>query len=168
MRELAARLNNRVPLSEALARFADDIDDPAADMVVAALSLNARQRVGGLERILSSLAASSRSELEMRRKGELERRALRRQAQRIAFAVVGFAALQAVFTPDGSSRTRPRSGNWFSRNCWRSSSELTSACARWRASEPEQRFLTSAAHVTEYAFYKPHLVMIGDWQYSAL
>ena len=97
MRELAARLDGRVPLPEALARFADDVDDPAADMVVAALSLNARQRAGGLERILTSLAASSRTELEMRRKVELERRALRRQAQRIAFAVVGFVALQAVF-----------------------------------------------------------------------
>ena len=87
VRELAARLDGRVPLPEALARFADDVDDPAADMVVAALSLNARQRAGGLDRILTSLAASSRTELEMRRKVELERRALRRQAQRIAFAV---------------------------------------------------------------------------------
>ena len=97
VRELAARLDGRVPLPEALARFADDVDDPAADMVVAALSLNARQRAGGLERILTSLAASSRAELEMRRKVELERRALRRQAQRIALAVLGFIALQAVF-----------------------------------------------------------------------
>jgi Flp pilus assembly protein TadB len=81
VRDLAARLDGRVPLPEALARFADDVDDPAADMVVAALSLNARQRAGGLERILTSLAASSRTELEMRRKVEHERRALRRQAQ---------------------------------------------------------------------------------------
>lgn len=97
VRELAARLDGRVPLPEALARFADDVDDPAADMVVAALSLNARQRAGGLERILSALAASSRAELEMRRKVEHERRLLRRQAQRIALAVVGFVALQAAF-----------------------------------------------------------------------
>jgi tight adherence protein B len=97
VRELAARLDGRVPLPEALARFAEQVDDPAADMVVAALSLNARQRAGGLERILTSLAASSRAELEMRRKVELERRALRRQAQRIAFAVLGFIALQALF-----------------------------------------------------------------------
>jgi tight adherence protein B len=97
VRELAARLDGRVPLPEALARFADDVDDPAADMVVAALSLNARQRAGGLGRILTSLAASSRAELEMRRKVEHERRALRRQAQRIALAVTGFIALQAMF-----------------------------------------------------------------------
>ena len=64
---------------------------------MAALTLNARQRAGGLDRILTSLAASSRAELEMRRKVELERRGLRRQAQRIAGAVTGFAVLQAVF-----------------------------------------------------------------------
>ena len=93
----AARLDGRVPLPEALVHFADDVDDPAADMVVAALSLNARQRAGGLDRILTALAASTRAELEMRRKVEHERRAVRRQAQRIAGAVVGFAALQAVF-----------------------------------------------------------------------
>jgi Flp pilus assembly protein TadB len=97
VRDLAARLDGRVPLPEALSRFADDVDDPAADMVVAALLLNARQRAGGLERILTALAESARAELEMRRKVEHERRALRRQSQRIALAVVGFAILQAVF-----------------------------------------------------------------------
>lgn len=97
VRDLAARLEGRVPLPEALARFAEDIDDPAGDMVVAALSLNARQRAGGLERVLTSLATSSRAELEMRRKVEHERRLLRRQAQRIAISVLAFVALQAVF-----------------------------------------------------------------------
>jgi hypothetical protein len=97
IRDLAARLDGRVPLPEALARFADDVDDPSADMVVAALLLNSRQRSAGLERILTALAESARAELEMRRKVEHERRALRRQAQRIALAVVGFAVLQALF-----------------------------------------------------------------------
>jgi Flp pilus assembly protein TadB len=100
VRDLAARLDGRVPLPEALARFAEDVDDPSADMVVAALLLNSRQRAGGLERILTSLAESARTELEMRRKVEHERRALRRQAQRIALTVLAFAALQAVFARD--------------------------------------------------------------------
>jgi hypothetical protein len=97
VRELAARLDGRVPLPEALARFADDVDDPAADMVVAALLRHAHERAGGLERVLTTLAASSRAELEMRRKVETERRLLRRQAQRIALAVLGFVTVQAVF-----------------------------------------------------------------------
>lgn len=94
---LTARLDGRVPLPEALALFADDVDDPAADLVVAALCLNARQRAGGLSRILTSLAATTRQELEMQRAVEHERSSLRRQSQRIAAAVVGFAGVQALF-----------------------------------------------------------------------
>jgi tight adherence protein B len=161
VRDLAARLDGRVPLPEALARFADDVDDPAADMVVAALSLNARQRAGGLERILTSLAASSRTELEMRRKVEHERRALRRQAQRIAFAVLSFVALQALFargwvepysTPMGQLVLMILAGIFLG------------AFARMRSlsnGEIEARFLTSPRDITEIASYKPHLARIG-------
>lgn len=161
VRDLAARLDGRVPLPEALVRFADDVDDPAADMVVAALSLNARQRAGGLERILTSLAASSRTELEMRRKVENERRALRRQAQRIAFAVLGFIALQALFargwvepysTPLGQLVLMILAGIFIG------------SFARMRSlsnGEVEARFLTSPRDVTEIASYKPNLTRIG-------
>ena len=157
LRELAARLDGRVPLPEALARFADDVDDPAADLVVAALTLNARQRAGGLDRILTSLAASSRAELEMRRNVELERRSLRRQAQRIAGAVDRLR--------DPPSTVRPRLGGAVL---------LTGRPARARGTDgavpgrvrpdavlgrdrTEPRFLTSADEVTEIASYKPRL-----------
>jgi tight adherence protein B len=162
VRELAARLDGRVPLPEALARFADDVDDPAADMVVAALSLNARQRAGGLERILSSLAASSRAELEMRRKVEVERRALRRQAQRIAFAVLGFCALQAVFARAWLAPYSTPLGQLVLAILL---AVFIGAFARMRslsASDPEPRFLTSPDQVTEIASYKPRLLPIGD------
>lgn len=162
VRELAARLDGRVPLPEALARFADDVDDPAADMVVAALSLNARQRAGGLERILTSLAASSRAELEMRRKVELERRALRRQAQRIAFAVLGFCALQAVFARAWLAPYSTPLGQLVLAILL---AVFIGAFARMKslsASDPEPRFLTSSDQVTEIASYKPRLLRIGD------
>lgn len=162
VRELAARLDGRVPLPEALARFADDVNDPAADMVVAALSLNARQRAGGLERILTSLAASSRTELEMRRTVEHERRLLRRQAQRIAFAVVGFVALQAVFARGWVEPYSSPLGQFVLALI---ASIFVSAFVRMRSlsnSEPEPRFLTSPENVTDIASYKPHLVRIGD------
>lgn len=162
VRELAARLDGRVPLPEALARFADDIDDPAADMVVAALSLNARQRAGGLERILTALAASSRAELEMRRKVEHERRLLRRQAQRIAFAVVAFVALQAVFA---RGWVEPYSTPLGQIVLAVIVSIFLAAFVRMRSlsnSDPEPRFLTSADQVTDIASYKPHLVRIGE------
>lgn len=164
LRDLSARLDGRVPLPEALARFADDVDDPAADLVVAALTLNARQRAGGLDRILTSLATSSRAELEMRRKVELERQGLRRQAQRIAGAVTGFALLQALFargwvapysTPVGQLVLVGLMGLFVA------------AFVRMRSladSEPPPRFLTSASAVTDIASYKPQRpVPVGDW-----
>lgn len=161
VRDLAARLNGRVPLPEALARFADDVDDPAADMVVAALSLNARQRAGGLERILTSLAASSRTELEMRRKVEHERRALRRQAQRIAFAVLGFIALQALFA---RGWVEPYSKPLGQLVLLILAAIFLGAFVRMRSlsnSDVESRFLTSSRDITEIASYKPHLTRIG-------
>lgn len=161
VRELAARLDGRVPLPEALTRFADDVDDPAADMVVAALSLNARQRAGGLERILTSLAASSRAELEMRRKVEHERHLLRRQAQRIAIAVLGFIAAQAVFA---RGWVQPYSSPLGQLVLVILAAIFLGAFMRMRAlsnSEPEVRFLTSADDVTEIASYKPHFSRAG-------
>lgn len=161
VRDLAARLDGRVPLPEALARFADDVDDPAADMVVAALSLNARQRAGGLERILTSLAASSRTELEMRRKVEHERRALRRQAQRIAFAVLAFVALQALFA---RGWVEPYSTPLGQLVLTILAAIFIGAFVRMRSlsnGDVEARFLTSPREITEIASYKPHPAPIG-------
>lgn len=157
LRDLAARLDGRVPLPEALARFADDVGDPAADLVVAALTLNARQRAGGLDRILTALAASSRAELEMRRKVELERRGLRRQAQRIAAAVIGFVVLQAVLARDWVAPYSTPTGQAVLLVLM---VLFLAAFARMRSlsePEPQPRFLTAADSVTEIASYKPRL-----------
>lgn len=156
LRDLAARLDGRVPLPEALARFADDVADPAADLVVAALTLNARQRAGGLDRILTSLATSSRAELEMRRKVELERRGLRRQAQRIAGAVSGFAVLQALFARGWVAPYSTATGQLVLVVLM---GLFVAAFVRMRSlseSEPAPRFLTTADAVTEIASFKPH------------
>lgn len=155
VRELAARLDGRVPLPEALARFADDVDDPSADMVVAALSLNARQRSGGLERILTSLAASSRAELEMRRKVENERRGLRRQAQRIAGAVTVFIVLQAVFARGWVAPYSTPTGQLV---LGLLTAIFLGTFVRMRSlsdADAEPRFLASPDDVTEIASYKP-------------
>lgn len=155
LRDLSARLAGRVPLPEALARFADDLADPAGDMVVAALSLNARQRAGGLQRILTALAASARAELEMRRKVEHERRALRGQAQRIAGLVVGFVVLQAVFARGWVAPYSTPAGQ-VALSVF--IAVFLAAFARMRSlanSTPPARFLTSADEVTEVASYKP-------------
>ena len=45
---LADRMRVRVPLPTALRQFADDLDDPTADLIVSALIMNARLRGPGL------------------------------------------------------------------------------------------------------------------------
>ena len=111
----------------------------------------------GLDRILTALAESARAELEMRRKVELERRALRRQAQRIAGAVVGFAAAAGAVRPGWVS---PYSTPRRSADPGLLMGRLPGAFIRMRSlaeSEPQPRFLTSADAVTEIASYKPQL-----------
>lgn len=98
VRALSSRLVGRVPLPQALLMFAEEVGDSSADMVVAALSLNARQRAGGLNRILTSLAVAFREELEMRRKVEHQRRGLRRQALQISGLVITFVVVQTLFS----------------------------------------------------------------------
>ncbi|MEZ0492843.1 type II secretion system F family protein [Kineococcus sp. TBRC 1896] len=97
---LVDRLRVREPLPEALLRFADDVEDPSADVVVAALVLNARLRGPGLRDVLSALAASTREELDVRRRIEASRRSIRRSVQVVLLIVLGVMGLLAVFNRD--------------------------------------------------------------------
>ena len=65
---LADRMRVRVPLSQALRQFADDLDDPTADLIISALVMNSRLRGPGLRQLLSNLAATARAELDMRQR----------------------------------------------------------------------------------------------------
>jgi len=94
---LVDRLRIREPLPDALLRFADDVDDPSADVVCAALVLNARLRGPGLRDVLSALAASTREELDVRRRIESSRRSIRRSVQIVLVLVLGVMGLLAVF-----------------------------------------------------------------------
>jgi Flp pilus assembly protein TadB len=94
---LVDRLHTRVPMSEALHRFADDLDDPSADLIIAALIINARLRGPGLRDLLGALAASAREELDVRRKVNAERRSTRRSAQIVTGISVGLALALALF-----------------------------------------------------------------------
>jgi Flp pilus assembly protein TadB len=94
---LAGRLRAREPLPSALHRFADDLDDPSADLVVAALILNARLRGGGLRATLEALATSAREELDMRRRVEAGRRAIRKGVKIVVGVTLGFVAALALF-----------------------------------------------------------------------
>ncbi|TYB48389.1 type II secretion system F family protein [Actinomadura chibensis] len=97
LRELVDRLHTRVPMPDALRRFADDLDDPSADLVIAALVLNAKLRGPGLRDMLSALATSARAELDMRRRVEADRRSTRRSVRIVVAVSVGTALALAVF-----------------------------------------------------------------------
>lgn len=70
---LVDRLNSRWDTSDALRSFADTLDSPDADGVVAALILAARRGASGASQTLSALADSIQDQLKGRRAIETER-----------------------------------------------------------------------------------------------
>ncbi|MFJ2031538.1 type II secretion system F family protein [Streptosporangium sp. NPDC087985] len=96
---LVDRLHTRMPLPDALRLFAEELDDPSADLVVAALILNSKLRGPGLREVLGALAVSAREELDMRRRVEAERRSTRRSVQIVVGTAVAFAVALVVFNP---------------------------------------------------------------------
>jgi Type II secretion system (T2SS), protein F len=97
LRDLVDRLHTRVPMADAFRHFADDLDDPSADLVVGALILNSRLRGPGLRDMLGALATSARAELDMRRRVEADRKTTRRSVQIVVGVSVGTALALAVF-----------------------------------------------------------------------
>jgi Flp pilus assembly protein TadB len=97
---MSDRLRVRVPLPVALQRFAEEMDDASADLIIAALILNSRLRGPGLRDVLTSLAESARAELDMRQRVNAGRRSTRRSVQIIIGVTVGFVTLLALFSPN--------------------------------------------------------------------
>jgi Flp pilus assembly protein TadB len=98
--DLGDRLRVRTPLPVALQQFADDLDDSSADLIVAALMLNARLRGPGLRDVLTSLSRSARDELEMRRRVNAGRASTRRSVQIVMGITVAFVLGLALFNRD--------------------------------------------------------------------
>jgi len=98
---LVDRLRTREPLPDALMKFAADLGDPSADLIIAALILNARLRGPGLRDVLTSLSLAAREELDMRGRIEASRRSTRRSVQIIigvtVLVVVGFTVLSPSY-----------------------------------------------------------------------
>lgn len=99
VRALADRLRVRVPLARALRMFADDLDDPGADLIVSALILNSRLRGPGLRQVLSSLSDAVRDELEMRERISAGRRSTRRSVQVVVGVTLFFVLGLRWFNP---------------------------------------------------------------------
>ena len=107
---LVDRLRTREPLPDALLKFAAELSDPSADLIVAALVLNARLRGPGLRDVLGSLSIAAREELDVRGRIEAGRRSTRRSVQIIVgltlVVVIGLTLLNRRYvtpysTPGG-------------------------------------------------------------------
>ncbi|HZU54879.1 MAG TPA: type II secretion system F family protein [Actinocrinis sp.] len=94
---LLDRLRGRMPLSEALQHLADDLNDPSADLVIAALILNSKLRGPGLREVLTALGKSAREEVDMRQRVIAQRAGTRRSVQIIVTVVVVFVLGMAIF-----------------------------------------------------------------------
>ena len=95
---LVGLLRARVPLDRALLGLAAELDDPSADLVIAALILNTRRRGDRLVEVLSGLAGSAREELEMRRRISAGRVQLRRGMQIVVVVTIAIAVFLVVFS----------------------------------------------------------------------
>ncbi|WP_326809530.1 MULTISPECIES: type II secretion system F family protein [unclassified Streptomyces] len=97
---LIDRLRARTPLPVALQHLADELDDPSADIVVAALILNSKLRGPGLREVLGALAKSAREEVDMRQRVMAQRASTRRSVQIVVGVSVAFVLGLAVFNRD--------------------------------------------------------------------
>jgi len=92
---LARRLSARVGTAQALRAFADEIDDPAGDRIVAALIIATGQRGGGVQGILAALAELLAKDVAARREIEADR-AQHRTTLRWIVAFIGGFTLFAI------------------------------------------------------------------------
>ncbi|MER5258982.1 MULTISPECIES: type II secretion system F family protein [unclassified Streptomyces] len=97
---LVDRLRARTPLPEALQVLADEIDDASADIIVAALILNAKLRGPGLRQVLGALAKSAREEVDMRQRVMSQRASTRRSVQIVVAVSIAFVLGLSIFNRD--------------------------------------------------------------------
>ena len=90
---LAARIAARMPTEVALRRFADEVADPTADLVVAALVLASRRRGPGVATALTALSESVAEEVAARRRIEADRAKPRATARAVTVITLVIAAL---------------------------------------------------------------------------
>ena len=94
---LAERLTSGTHMNEALHQFARELDDPSADVVVAALLLAATARAQRLSELLTSLAISIREEVSMRLRIEASRASARSGVRSvIVFSLLFVVLLVAI------------------------------------------------------------------------
>jgi Flp pilus assembly protein TadB len=100
LESLVDRLRARTPLPDALQHLADEINDATADIIIAALILNARLRGPGLRDVLGALAKSAREEVDMRQRVIAQRASTRRSVQIVVVVSVVVVLALAIFNRD--------------------------------------------------------------------
>jgi tight adherence protein B len=94
---LTARLESGQRLAPALRALARELDDPTADLVLAALVLAAEHQARQLGDLLASLAATARGQAAMRMRVETGRARTRTSVRVIVATTLAFAAGVVVF-----------------------------------------------------------------------
>lgn len=95
-----ARVDRGVPLLDALAWLGDDLDHPAADLVVVALANAVRLEARDLGPLLTRLALFIRADVRMRLRIEVSRARIRTSARIVVATTVVTAAFLFVFSPN--------------------------------------------------------------------
>jgi Flp pilus assembly protein TadB len=143
---LSGLIGAREPLPAALRQLAEDLADPSADLIIAALIMNAETRGPGLAASLDRLAGSIREELELRRSIEASRRGGRRSVQIMGVAIVVTACLMAfVFPPQFSAPYRNPTGQLVLLGVFAIFTACFAALRRLGDPDVPQTFLTDPA-----------------------
>jgi Flp pilus assembly protein TadB len=95
---LVGQLRARVSADTALLALATELDDPSADLVIAALMLSATRRGDRLGEVLTGLTTTAREELEMRRKISAGRAELRRGVQIVVAVTIAIGVFLVAFS----------------------------------------------------------------------
>jgi hypothetical protein len=98
VQSLAVRAE-REPLTVALRRFAADVADPVADLIVAALTIAADRHAHRLAELLAKIAAAAREQAAMRLRVETGRARMYASARALVAITLGLAVVLLVFSP---------------------------------------------------------------------
>ena len=85
-------------MDQALSAFAAELDDPSAEVVIAALMLSATRRGDRLGEVLTGLTTTAREQLEMRRKISAGRAELRRGVQIVGAVTITIGVFLVLFS----------------------------------------------------------------------
>ncbi|MBA4867288.1 type II secretion system F family protein [Streptomyces sp. PSKA54] len=97
LRNLAGAIQSGRPLPATLRAFAEDVDDPLADVVVAALVMAAEQQASHLAPLLGELAESVREQVAIRQRIDAGRASVRTGVRVTVIVTLGMATGLVVF-----------------------------------------------------------------------